>query len=110
MGLSVCQKLVRALNYNRPDLNLEVESMRGVGSKFSFPLAARTEFLANVSERVISSRRSPLVFTAQSNKIYNMQEENTSPRTDHSSTINNFAFKILIVDDDQINLLIAKSY
>jgi hypothetical protein len=112
LGLAVSQKRVQALNFNKKGLKLEVESKLEIGSKFSFPLVIRRDFNGDFSERVINLRENPFIFRVQNHKplitaeeYFNLQTENIPTTTDNT----NHTAKILMVDDDQMHLLVAKS-
>jgi CheY-like chemotaxis protein len=114
LGLSISQRLVRALNDFIPDGEIKVESEFGKGSKFSFPLfTERTEKFESLNERRLDSCKIPDNLKPISSKL------NNNTRKFSISNDNILAVplisepksvKVLVVDDDQINLFVAINY
>jgi CheY-like chemotaxis protein len=102
--------LVQALNFNHKNYKLEAKSKLGRGSIFSFPLTVK---LDELSEKVINLRENPFIFKTQNLRNLNSIQDYSNLKTENIPTnIQDFDYtaKLLIVDDDQMNLLVAKSY
>ncbi len=70
-------------------------------------------FFSEVSEKVVTLRKNPLVFKAKHQKPLNTIEEYINLNTENTSTVLESIHnptRVLIVDDDQINLLVARGY
>ena len=122
LGLAISQSLVINLNAHRPDWEIKVKSQIGKGSNFYFPLLFVSDEIPPSHQEIdvkksfqqplkLSSRQS---FTEGKNKRESIYE-NLESKESEASFIQTYIkkperVKILVVDDDQINLLVAKSF
>ena len=110
LGLSISQGLVRELNENRLDAEIRVESEYGVGTKFSFPLYSQ----GNLEEQQkMEENKGKLENKIPSSRKFPLQEDSThdipliQSITPKNKRILDKKISVLIVDDDQINILVA---
>ena len=99
LGLAISQSLVKMLNDNIPGAEIQVESVHGVGSKFYFELFSRENEDIYLEKEIKTN--SVKAFPEKFSKTF------TVKKLDEYSDLKN---KILVVDDDQINILVASSY
>ncbi len=86
LGLSICSKLLGLM-----DSKLVLETEVGKGSEFKFKI----DIL--LSSNIPANQKNVAV------------EQETSPEVSASQTPNGFSYKILLVDDNPVNMLLAKS-
>jgi signal transduction histidine kinase/AmiR/NasT family two-component response regulator len=118
LGLAVSQSLVKSLNNYAAAGEIRVESEYGKGSRFYFPLFISEDPIDNTSEKQLTSTKFPFHFRTKSSTILNgrdkynifTDEDGDKPENPLIKTIKRKKLNVLIVDDDQINLLVASNY
>ena len=73
----------------------------------------KTYIYEEFSEKVINLRKVPFIFKTQNFKILKTFEEYSNFQTENITTMVDsleYTAKILIIDYDQMNILVAKSY
>lgn len=112
LGLVISQNLSKLL-YLGPDNGIHVESAWNVGSKFWFYVSEFQQDYEEFNSLINDKINSIHDFLINDNKK-TFQRDSQSSLVDYSKkkkkTFNQNNFRILIVDDDQINLLVAKEY
>jgi signal transduction histidine kinase len=114
LGLAISQSLVRSLNGQLPGGEIKVESEEGKGSRFFFPL-----FITNFESSIINLERrwgNSRHISPFPNKSFILRRKKQFSSFNDGDPESAFLVckkilkKILVVDDDQINLLVANSY
>lgn len=108
-GLGLILSQIFKLNDCNPEAKIQVSSRRGLGSTFSFPLIMKRRLSYDFSEKLIDCvcSKKPFCFqsTARTNAEENIQLSNDFLLISESVKTN---VRILIVDEDQVNLLESK--
>ena len=108
LGLAISQNLIKLMNNNRSGEEIKVNSVVGQGSCFYFNIFSQENFRTSHSLEIPSERsfREEELFLL---KIGENQEE-TGFSSECKLPAENKQMKILVVDDDQINIMVMNAY
>ena len=116
LGLVISQNLSRLL-YRGKENGIHVESVWNEGTVFWFYIASLQRAIENEDIVTINDKKNA-IYNFQINSMRDVNKPKKlseisyqeSPEFNESTSLINQEKKILIVDDDQINLLVAKEY
>ena len=111
LGLAISQSLIRVLNDYRKEAEITVVSELGKGSTFQFLLHSN-EIQQTLATTEAKSKRFPSLeeINIIRDTIVAKKKRNISLNISSEARFQNSYVNILVVDDDQINLLVASAY
>ena len=112
LGLAISQKIVKRLNKNMEGFQINVESEYGKGALFTFPLLSKGNFADpdGIGEKNPNELGENKEVQRELKKFRRLGRTTSFVKTGVSNHFVERKLRVLVVDDDQINIIVVTKY